>query len=90
MRYQNCMAIRERSQNSPGYVWFDDDCYEKKFYICERRGWYCWGYNCWGLYSKGPKMHIPMSVASRKLAPARVAAHAHHALAAHERVVFEH
>lgn len=83
--YQNCMAIKERSPNSRTYSWFDDDCYQKKFYICERRGFYCWSYNCWGLYSKGPKMDIPMDIASAKKAPAGVAAPA----AANEKVAFE-
>jgi len=39
--YQNCMAIRRRCWDAKciDYGWFDDDCYQKKFYICEKRGY---------------------------------------------------
>jgi len=39
--YQNCMAMRRRcwDMRCIEYGWFDDDCYQKKFYICEKRGW---------------------------------------------------
>ncbi|KAI0236339.1 Perlucin [Lamellibrachia satsuma] len=38
--YQNCLAIRRRCWDAKciDYGWFDDDCYQKKFYICEKRG----------------------------------------------------
>ncbi|KAI0236338.1 hypothetical protein LSAT2_013090 [Lamellibrachia satsuma] len=39
--YQNCLAIRQRCSDDVDcvdYGWFDDDCYQKKFYICETSG----------------------------------------------------
>ncbi|KAI0217972.1 hypothetical protein LSAT2_030254 [Lamellibrachia satsuma] len=61
--YQNCLAIKRRLPSSRSYGWFDDDCYQKKFYICERRGWYCWGWSCWRRYLSLPKCSVPPSVA---------------------------
>ena len=73
--YQNCLATKERPQNRRYYAWFDDDCYEKKFYICERSGWYCWGWTCWRRYSSGAKVILPWNVAeARKASSARPAA----------------
>ncbi|KAK2178148.1 hypothetical protein NP493_560g01121 [Ridgeia piscesae] len=61
--YQNCLAIKRRPWVGITYRFFDDDCYQKKFYICERRGWYCWGQQCWRRYSRLPKTLIPSRVA---------------------------
>ena len=64
--YQNCLAIKRRLPNRRSYGWFDDDCYQKKFYICERRGWYCWGRYCSGLYSDLAKAVMPRGEAKRR------------------------
>ncbi|KAI0239053.1 hypothetical protein LSAT2_010200 [Lamellibrachia satsuma] len=66
--YQNCLAIKRRLPSRRSYGWFDDDCYQKKFYICERRGWYCWGWQCWRKYSARAKTIIPLSVARARKA----------------------
>jgi len=47
--YPHCMAIKRRpytNVNSYYYDWIDDDCYQKKFYICERPSWCCWDRSC--------------------------------------------
>ncbi|KAK2177490.1 hypothetical protein NP493_595g01030 [Ridgeia piscesae] len=39
--HQNCLAVRQRCPDDADcidYGWFDDDCYQKKFYICETKG----------------------------------------------------
>ncbi|KAK2178147.1 hypothetical protein NP493_560g01040 [Ridgeia piscesae] len=70
--YQNCMAIKRRPHtniNSYYYDWIDDDCYQKKFYICERRGWFCWGWQCFHrLYRKMPTVDIPRDMTAEKMA----------------------
>ena len=68
--YQNCLAIKRRLPNRRSYGWFDDDCYQKKFYVCERSGWYCWGWPCWQKYAKGPKTSISkLEASARRIAP---------------------
>ncbi|KAI0215207.1 hypothetical protein LSAT2_032753, partial [Lamellibrachia satsuma] len=39
--YQNCLAARWlcSETNCSIYGWFDDDCYKKKFFICEKPGY---------------------------------------------------
>ncbi|KAI0224136.1 hypothetical protein LSAT2_024841, partial [Lamellibrachia satsuma] len=72
--YQNCMAIKRRpftSVNSYYYDWFDDDCYQKKFYICEKRAWFCWGWPCLHKLDESKtevsKYYIPGDVTREKM-----------------------
>ena len=69
--YQNCLATKRHTTFGSiyrKYTWFDDDCYQKKFYICERRGWYCWGWTCWLKYNKLQKAEIPLDAAKARKA----------------------